>query len=324
LGYALFFGVPGPYRFDLGLQPAAAGPFNDRLEYFFYYGPTPKETLSEHLIVTGNINPISPRYVDGSGRLPPYGFELAATSLDELVRLLHHASLSAMLVPVVNAGRFDTPLNLFWPVVHGKPMPERARWLPYFYTYLKESHDRGIPMFRPLAFQYPENAAFWKQAGAFMIGDELLFSIEPKLTLPRGIWTNFCTGERFQGRKTIDTPQGACPLVHNGTIIPLAAAKDLVELHYFPRLGAEFFIAEPGFDMPTQVHASPAGEYLRLEAESLVTREFEWVVHQVSKPVKIEPAIPFQYDAAKRTLRVRVKARADSDIIVNINLEEPL
>lgn len=324
VGYGLFFGVPGPYHFDLNTAAKVTGPFAERVEYFFYYGPTPKEVVTEHEIVTGTIQPIAPRYVDGSGRVPPYAFELEATSMAHLVRQLAHASLSAMLVPLVDVDKLPGPLAAFWPVIKGKAPAERPRWTPYLYTYLKEAHDRGLPMVRPLAMQYPDDATARGQIGTFMIGDELLFSLEAKTYLPRGIWTNFCTDQVFRGRQTIDSAALGCPMVHNGTIVPMARPDKVMELHYYPRLGAEFFLAEADQPMPTQVHAGPAGEYLRLEAEPLVDHEFEWVVHHVSAPEKIEPATPFTYDAAKKSLRVRIKAPANSDIILNISLKEPL
>jgi hypothetical protein len=89
-------------------------------------------------------------------------------------------------------------------------------------------------------------------------------------------------------------------------------------------LAAEFFLAEPGYDHPTQLHASPAGEYLRLQIESLVARDYEWVVHHVTAPESVDRGEFPQYDARKKQLRVNVTAAAASDIIVNIRLKEPL
>ena len=319
-GYGLFFAVPGAYYFQLGGRtPRVSGPFGSRMEYFFYYGPTPKEVLGEHLGVVGPIQPISPRYVDGSGRLPPYAVDFELASPDQLTRTLNHASFSAIHAPLVDLKRLPGPMSAFWPFVKGDVSGARAPWVHYLYTYLKEVHDRGLPIYRPLAMQYPEDQLAWTHTATFMIGDELLFSSSPRIYLPRGIWTNFCTDQIFQGRQVIDAPAAGCPMVHNGTIIPVSTGKNKIELHYFPRLGAEFFIAEPGYDHPTQIHASPAGEFLRLEIESLVDRDYEWVVHHVSEPVE-----PIQYDAPRRRLRVKTHAAAGADVIINVTLKEPL
>ncbi|MCC6591361.1 MAG: hypothetical protein IT168_32040 [Bryobacterales bacterium] len=322
-GYGLFFGVPGAYHFELGKNPRVAGPLAQRLEYFFYYGPTPKEILTEHLGTVGSIAPLSPWYVDGSGRMPPYAPDLGIESLPQLARVLNHASFSAIMAPVIDVRKVPGPMAAFWPIINAPGLKERAPWVPYLYTYLKESRDRGLPMYRPLAMNYPEDKQAWTETRTFMIGDELLFSVGDKVYLPRGLWTNFCTGEQSKGRQAVPAPKAGCPMVHNGTIIPVVTAGEVMELHYYPRLGAEFFIAEPGFDLPSQVHASPAGDLLRLEIESLVDREYEWVVHQVSEPVPA-PNADARYDRNTRTLRSRVKAKADSDVILNIQLTDPL
>lgn len=322
-GYGLFFGVPGAYHFQLGKDPRVSGPLAQRLEYFFYYGPTPKEILTEHVGVVGPIAPLSPWYVDGSGRLPPYAPDLGIESIEQLARVLNHASFSAIMAPVIDVKKVPGPMTAFWPIVKGAEAKVRAPWAPYLYTYLKESRDRGLPMYRPLAMNYPEDKQAWAETRTFMIGDELLFTTGDKIYLPRGLWTNFCTGEQTKGRQSIAAPNAGCPMVHNGTIIPVVRTGEVLELHYYPRLGAEFFIAEPGFDLPSQVHASPAGDLLRLEIESLVDREYEWVVHQVSEPAPAQN-VDARYDGASRTLRSRVKAKADSDVILNIQLKDPL
>ena len=47
----------------------------------------------------------------------------------------------------------------------------------------------------------------------------------------------------------------------NGTILPLDTAGGGLTLHYFPKLGAEFFLVEE--DAWTQAHAAPAADVLR-------------------------------------------------------------
>ena len=122
---------------------------------------------------------------------------------------------------------------------------------------------------------------------------------------------------------------GGCPLAHNGTVVPIAVSEGVMELHYFPRLGGEFFISEPGIVPISQAHAGPAGDYLRLEVESRVVREYEWVVHHVTPAIETRctgcgTAPVTSYEEAKGLLRVRVKSPANSDLILNISLKEPL
>jgi len=109
----------------------------------------------------------------------------------------------------------------------------------------------------------------------------------------------------------------------NGAILPLGS--DPIKLHYFPRLGGEFFLFESDMGEYSQVHAGPAGDFMRLEIESKKDRDYEWIVHHVERPRKVVaagvelPAGGWFYDAKDKNLHVRIKGRADGDEIVNIS-----
>src|SRR6266576_1564718 len=107
-----------------------------------------------------------------------------------------------------------------------------------------------------------------------------------------------------------------------------------IKLHYFPRLGGEFFLFESDMGEYSQVHAGPAGDLMRLEIESKKDRDYEWIVHHLDAPRKVTSggsdfakvgsrsalsAGSWFYGAALKNLHVRVKSRADSDEIVTIS-----
>jgi len=175
--------------------------------------------------------------------------------------------------------------------------------------------------------QFPSDDSSASINASFMIGDEILIATRERTYLPPGIWTDLASGAVHRGRQVVATPDGPRRFARNGTILPRQSANGL-ELHYFPRLGAEFFLSEEGLDEVSQVHAAPAGDHLRLEIESKVDRSYVWVIHNVSAARSVEaigaetPAM--EYDAAKRQLRLPTRAGANSDIIFNIVLEEPL
>ena len=104
-------------------------------------------------------------------------------------------------------------------------------------------------------------------------------------------------------------------------------------LHYFPKLGAEFFLLVNDAQAWTQVHASPALDVMRLQIESKKLRDYVWVVHNVARPsaVGFEDArfreVPAEaamadrtwfYDSARKNLHVRVRVAAGADSIVNL------
>jgi alpha-glucosidase (family GH31 glycosyl hydrolase) len=340
-GYGLYFAAPAEYTFDLGASRQdrirVTAPFARRLEYFFYYGPSPKEILEEHVQVTGAIEPISPDQLELQfpSRLPKHATQVPAMPFSETLRFLQHAAMSGIVTPAVDIAKVQHPAALFFPLVTHPDPPRQAvttrnRWIPYLLTYLDEAQGRGLPMLHPVAFQYPDDPASWSEVSAFFIGDELLIPTASRVRLPQGLWTDLCTNIRHRGRQVIEvTRPGECPLAHNGAIVPIDSGKH-IELHYYPRLAGEFFLVEPGEARVTQMHAGPAGDYLRLEIWSRVARTYEWVVHHVSAIDRIEctgclvEPSGARYDEILRNYHVFVQAPARWDIVLNVSLKEPL
>src|SRR4051794_16126488 len=107
-------------------------------------------------------------------------------------------------------------------------------------------------------------------------------------------------------------------------------------LHYFPKLGGEFFLLEGDIAEYSQAHASPALDFIRLEIESKKDRDYQWVVHHAARPASVEfegrkygeaSALnqledrTWFYDAVLKNLHVRVKVKAGEDVITNVNFE---
>jgi alpha-glucosidase (family GH31 glycosyl hydrolase) len=275
-----------------------------------------------------------------------------------LVRRLNQWALSAVTYPAVDVASFDgaareikqraLDLSTMLPLVYrdagegGIDVATRARWTPYLITYLREAFDRGFPLIRPLAMQFSKDANSDRQADVFMLGDEVLLApvlgpgMRRRLDLPRGLWTDLRTNQEYRGNQSIevDAPVGRVPMfVRNGWIVPLAETGKM-DLHYFPSLGAEFFLWEPDLEVNSQFHAAPAGDYVRVEIESKKRRTYEWILHhtKVARVVADEAATyqkvdrrellkpgAWWHDGAQNNLHIVVRAEADSDRIVNIS-----
>ncbi len=335
-GFALYQTGRGKWKFDMRdhLRVEALGA--STMEYFFYYGPAPKEMFEEHLKVVGPIvyheDDVKPL---GGSTVPRYSRKLTGT-VCELIPAMAHAALSGVLAPA--ASDWD-----FAPLLSGsKAGPWRAALGPYLVTYLQEAHDRGYPVIRPLPFQYPADLEGAKRTDEFMVGDEFLVAplcdgaTKRTVYLPRGIWTDFRTGTAYPGRKTIDieVPAGSLPVFFkNGSLMPLAE-DGLMRMHYFPKLGGEFFIWEPDLEVISQLHTSPAMDFYRIEIESVKTRTYEWVMHELTRPdevyevdaakyreVKAKSEIragTWYFDASAKTVTVRIDAVAGKDHIINL------
>jgi alpha-glucosidase (family GH31 glycosyl hydrolase) len=201
-----------------------------------------------------------------------------------------------------------------------------------------EAHEKGYPLWHPLPFQFPEDPECTRHADEFMLGDEMLVApiVTPgnarRVYLPQGIWTNFETDEVLTGRQTISVNTAGLPVfARNGAIVPLDSQGGMA-LHYFPKLGAEFFLIENDGADWTQIHAAPAGDEMWLEIESKVARDYAWVVHHVDRPAEVgSEGVKFReatvgalrdrawsYDVRKRQLQVRVRVGKGEDSVINL------
>jgi len=335
----------------------------NRIDYLFYYGPNPKEILEEHLGAIREADSFD------STDLPvrkPLAKASAAASWEDLrgaIYALQHESMSAMLTPAFDLSAYQaaggelmmraTQLAAYIPKLYAAGSAERpfqkmlnwrARLTPYFVAYGYETRSRGTPLIHPLALQFPKDPETARRMDAFMVGDELLIApaLGPaesvRIYLPQGMWTELRTDEIYKGRQEVSvrvTPDDIPVFAKNGSIVPLApdAAGGPTELHYFPKLGGEFFLYEEDIEEFSQVHAAPADEFMRLEIESQKERTYEWVVHHTpvcrkvtlgdqdllreEQAERMRPGT-WRYDAARRRLHVRVRAAAHGDETINI------
>ena len=103
--------------------------------------------------------------------------------------------------------------------------------MPYLYTAFARYHFEGIPPFRALVMDYPEDEQVWKIDDEYMMGDRLLCApfIDGDSTrtvyLPKGTWYDFNTNKRYAGGRTysITMTLSEIPMfVKDNTILPLA------------------------------------------------------------------------------------------------------
>jgi len=313
-----------------------------RIDYFFFYGPAPKQIFQEHNSVR------APAMDWPASTARPGTWD---TLRDSLLRLTQGA-MSADFEPSFDLAAYaEAPAEL----------QQRARQLgslvrevtpgtlglsgfrkqleSFFNIYAVEVREHGHPDWHPLPWQFPDDPECARHADEFMLGDEMLIAPiyqaggKRQAYLPQGIWTNLETNQVTRGRQTISVETAALPVfARNGTVVPLDSAGGMA-LHYFPSLGGEFFLLENETGEYTQVHAAPAADGMRLEIESKKDRDYQWVVHHVEKPASVgfeektyQEAATLRalavdtwfYDAAQKNLQVRVKVKAGEDRIINI------
>jgi alpha-glucosidase len=112
-----------------------------------------------------------------------------------------------------------------------KMLKLRQRLIPYLYTLFEECHRTGVPILRPLLFEYPEDEITYAMDDEFLLGNALLVApitrpgIEHRYVyLPEGTWFHFWTGKKFEGPAHIlaRAPLGEPAIYHRAnTALPL-------------------------------------------------------------------------------------------------------
>lgn len=114
--------------------------------------------------------------------------------------------------------------------IYRKYLKLRYALLPYFYDLFREQEESGLPLMRPMVFQYEEDPETRNMNGQFMVGDSLLAApvVEQGATrkmvyLPKGQWYDYWTGEKLDGGRYVirEAALNECPLfVREGAILP--------------------------------------------------------------------------------------------------------
>ena len=105
----------------------------------------------------------------------------------------------------------------------------REKMRPYTRSLMKNAHEKGDPIMRPLFYEFPEDEQAWVVETEYLFGSELLVAPvlyegtkKQKVYLPDGAeWTNVWTREKFTGGKSIEveTPLDEIPLFTKGNFI---------------------------------------------------------------------------------------------------------
>jgi alpha-glucosidase len=110
----------------------------------------------------------------------------------------------------------------------------RYELIPYIYTAARQCYDTGVPICRPLYYEWPDESEAYRHDGEYMFGDQMLVApvTEPadpvsgcamvEVWLPPGRWTNWFTGRTYEGPKTVPlvVPLDEIPMfVKSGGII---------------------------------------------------------------------------------------------------------
>jgi alpha-D-xyloside xylohydrolase len=168
------------------------------------------------------------------------------SSPEDLIRRLQSVSLSPMALinawyiknpPWKQVKRAENNAGQFargWQEVESKcraVMELRMRLIPYIHAAFVRYHRDGLPPFRALVMDHPDDPHTWAVDNQFLVGESLLvapaFAGEPEraVYLPEGDWFDYWTGKRYGGKQQIrlQVPLEQIPIfVKSGSLLPLA------------------------------------------------------------------------------------------------------
>jgi len=113
----------------------------------------------------------------------------------------------------------------FYEALNRHAIEMRYELLPEVYSVMEEASRTGIPAFRPLLLEYPDDPATWERDDEFLFGSDLLVAPvlregagDREVYLPAGDWYDYHRGWRFEGRRThlIPVTMEAIPVLVRG------------------------------------------------------------------------------------------------------------
>jgi len=96
---------------------------------------------------------------------------------------------------------------------------------PYIYSAALEGSQTGMPILRAMPLAFPDDRKVDNMIYQYMFGDNLLVGVfSDSIYLPKGTWTNYWTGEKVSGGKTVyckaPAKRGGPLFIREGAIIP--------------------------------------------------------------------------------------------------------
>jgi len=161
------------------------------------------------------------------------GFCCGTTSSELYVRWMQYGTFC----PVTRAHGVDNQPTEPWGFgaeaeqISKKYIELRYKLLPYIYTMAYENYKTGMPLARPLFFDYPEVISYKNYSNAYMWGSALLVApivdenqITKNISFPVGEWIDFHSDKVIEGGGSyvVQAPLEILPLyVKRGSIIPM-------------------------------------------------------------------------------------------------------
>lgn len=154
----------------------------------------------------------------------------------------------------------------------------RQRLMPYLYTLHYEANQMGLPILRPMVWQYPEDQRCQRENVDFFLGDGLLCACvveerteRRKVWLPEGsVFYDFFTRQRYEGGREVilDAPLDKVLLLQKGGSIVPTQEEDGLHLWICPEEACDLsYYDDDGngaHPQQTLLHLTRQGDFITL------------------------------------------------------------
>jgi alpha-glucosidase len=131
----------------------------------------------------------------------------------------------------------------------------RYRLMPYLYSTFVDSAETGMPIMRHLALESPSDLQLREIDDQYLLGASILVApiVAPgvtarSVTLPKGNWYDWYTGETCSGTVWTQAPLSKIPIfVREGSVLPLWPEAPPSTMHYHPET-VELHVFVPELD----------------------------------------------------------------------------
>lgn len=107
----------------------------------------------------------------------------------------------------------------------------RYRLIPYIYTEAFNQYKTGMPLMRSLVLEYQNDTNVYHISNQYLFGNEMMIcpvtvkgARSRVVYLPKGIWFDYWTGKKYEGKQYINVPTPLMQLpifIKGGSIIPM-------------------------------------------------------------------------------------------------------
>lgn len=171
----------------------------------------------------------------------------------------------------------------------------KATLMPYIYKTAVETSKSGIPMARAMVLEYTDDRNVAYLDKQYMLGDNLLvapiFNDESRAEfyLPEGDWTDFFSGEGYEGGKWYTETMGYCDIplmVKEGAVVAIGSCDNKPDYDYADGVELRVYALKDGQSAETVVY----GMNNEVEVMASFTRNGDVVTSNVksNKPYTVK------------------------------------